>query len=136
MPIITTLYYGSHQIVVEYSNWTSKHWVTYDGMKVSEKWGLILGTHHFQVIEDGVTAKYEVKIGWGWKQKVSVKRNGILIFSTEEGFRPLPTSTPMTTEQPPQKEVIVKEVVLVVCPHCNHRNDANMRTCEKCHASI
>jgi hypothetical protein len=67
MPIIATVYSGNHQIVVEYSNWTSRHWVTYDGRKVSEKRGLVLGTHHFQALENGLTVQYEVKIGVGWK---------------------------------------------------------------------
>jgi hypothetical protein len=83
MPIIATVYNGNHQIVVEYSNWTSKHWVTYDGRKVSEKQGLIRGTHVFQAIEGGSTVQYEVTIS-GWTSLVvNVKRNGILIFSPE-----------------------------------------------------
>ena len=31
---------------------------------------------------------------------------------------------------------IVKERVLVVCPHCNHKNEVGTRFCEKCGASI
>lgn len=140
MPIITTVYSGKHQIVVEYSNWTSKHWVAYDGKKVSEKFGLIRGTHIFQVIENNETIQYEVNIGVGWRgHKISVKRNGILIFSPEPGFRPPTRDVEPQRAQLPQEilvKEVVKEVILVVCPHCNHRNDANRRTCEKCQASI
>lgn len=139
MPIIATVYCGNHQIVVEYSNWTSKHWVTYDGRKVSEKQGLIRGTHLFQAIENGQTVQYEVTIG-GWRNLVvTVKRNGILIFSPEPGFKPPLIDTMPKQTQPPQEihvKEVVREVVLVVCPHCGHRNDANKRTCEKCQASI
>jgi hypothetical protein len=42
---------------------------------------------------------------------------------------------PMTPGQPFRQE-IVKEVVLVVCPHCGQRNDATTRTCTNCGASI
>ncbi|MFW9807601.1 MAG: zinc finger Ran-binding domain-containing protein [Candidatus Thorarchaeota archaeon] len=138
MPILATAYYGQHQIVVEYSNWTSKHWVTYDGRKVSEKQGLIRGTHYFQAVEDGETIQYEATIG-GWNAKVTVKRNGIIIFSPDPGFRPPPVDSDSNKTKPHQEVVVkevVKEVVLVVCPHCNHRNDSSRRTCEKCHASI
>ncbi|MHA2230422.1 MAG: hypothetical protein ACXABL_14570, partial [Candidatus Thorarchaeota archaeon] len=70
---------------------------------------------------------------------VTVKRNGILIFSPKSGFRPPTTQIEPQKTQPSQEilvKEVVKEVVLVVCPHCNHRNNANRRTCEKCQASI
>jgi hypothetical protein len=140
MPIIATVYSGSHQIVVEHSNWTSKHWVTYDGRKVSEKQGFIRGAHRFQALEEGLAVQYEVSIGIGWKgQRVTVKRNGILIFSPEPGFRPPSINhEPQRTPAPQEGLVkeVVKEVILVVCPHCGHRNDASKRTCENCQASI
>jgi hypothetical protein len=141
MPIIATVYSGDHQIVVEYSKWTSKHWVIYDGRKVSETYSLLMrSVHHFQSVEDGQTVQYEVKIWWERRRvNVNVKRNGILIFSPEPGFRPPPAQIEPKKTQPSQEilvKEVVKEVVLVVCPHCNHRNDANRRTCEKCQASI
>ena len=141
MPLIATVYSGNHQIVVEYSNWTNKHWVTYDGKKVSENQSLLIrGDHRFQAVEDGITVQYEVSIGVGLKgHSVTVKRNGILIFSPEPGFRP-PSEQTTVQQTKPRQEVhvkeVVREVVLVVCPHCNHRNDATRRTCEKCQASI
>jgi len=36
----------------------------------------------------------------------------------------------------PVREGLVREVLLVVCPHCGQRNDATKRKCDKCGASI
>ncbi|MHA2230360.1 MAG: hypothetical protein ACXADL_15090, partial [Candidatus Thorarchaeota archaeon] len=81
--------------------------MTYDGRKVSEKRGLVLGTHHFQALENGLTVQYEVKIGVGWKgHNVTVKRNGILIFSPKSGFRP-PTTQIEPQKTQPSQEILV-----------------------------
>lgn len=42
---------------------------------------------------------------------------------------------PMSSGQTVRSE-IVKEVVLVICPHCGQRNDAGTRKCSNCGASI
>ena len=140
MPLIATVYSGNHQIVVEHSR-GAKHWVTYDGRKVSETRALLArSVHRFQVLEDEQIVWYDVKIEWEKRHfVVNVRRNGILIFSTETGFKQPPTQIMPRRDQPSQEvrvKEVVREVVLVVCPHCNHRNDANRRTCEKCQASI
>ncbi len=93
-----------------------------------------------QTIEGGVTVQCEVNIGIRWRSLVvTVKRNGILIFSPEPGFRP-PIIQPQSQRAPSPQEIhvkeVVREVVLVVCPHCGRRNDASKRTCENCQASI
>ena len=67
-------------------------------------------------------------------------RNGVMIFSNERGFRvPPEVCATAPTQKVPERvleKTVVKEVVLVVCPSCNHRNDASRRTCENCGASI
>jgi hypothetical protein len=140
MPIIATAYSGNHQIVVEYSK-SAKYWVTYDGRKVSETRAFSArSVHRFQVMEEGQPAYYEVKIEWERRNfVVNVRRNDILFFSTDPGFTPPPIQIGSRREQPSQEvhvKEVVREVILVVCPHCGHRNDANRRTCEKCQASI
>ncbi|MBY8998998.1 MAG: zinc finger Ran-binding domain-containing family 2 protein [Candidatus Thorarchaeota archaeon] len=134
MPVLATLNSGTHQIIISYSSWSGSIKMTYDGRTMTDARGR---THSFQVIEDGVNTQYTVKMsGWTvFTTKTEVTRNGLLIFSTEEGFRPPDIPVPDSTPQG-QDKTIVKEVILVVCPHCNHRNDASRRTCEKCNASI
>jgi hypothetical protein len=135
MTILASCYSGTHQIVVHYSNWSGRYRITYDGQTMINS---LRRTHSFQVIEDGQNTHYTIKI-YGWTiftQKAQVTRNGILIFSPEEGFRP-PISPAPAQGQDMAKETIVREtIILVVCPHCGHRNDASRRTCEKCQASI
>ncbi len=50
-------------------------------------------------------------------------------------FQPGTQFQPVTIAQPVTQQ-IVKEVVLVVCPHCGARNDASNRKCDNCGASI
>ncbi|MFW9974827.1 MAG: zinc-ribbon domain-containing protein [Candidatus Thorarchaeota archaeon] len=138
---MATSYFNNHQIIVEKSEWTGRVTVKYDGRKVSEKLGATtLGKHVFQVTEDGRVVQYEVNVSFGWKgEKVRISRNGLMIYSNDAGFIPptiQPTYQPQTSQKEIVKEVHVKEVVLVVCPNCNHRNDSSRRTCEKCGASI
>lgn len=116
--------------------------VLYDSREVYSKLQATgIGTYVFNVIEDGQNVYYEAEIGFGWrKAKFRLKRNGILVYSNEDGFVPPPIEQ-MKPQQEIQKkevvkEVMIKEIVLVVCPNCSHRNDSTLRKCEKCGASI
>ncbi|MBA7675443.1 hypothetical protein ES703_83678 [subsurface metagenome] len=138
LPTLATAYYNGHQIIVEWSNWSGKLEIQYDGKVVSEGRKQILsGTHSFQVLDDGEVVHFELDLG-GWSdKKVKLIRNGLVIFSNEKGFRPPPEVIGERKKaEPIVKETIVKEIVLVVCPNCSHRNDSSRRTCEKCGVSI
>jgi hypothetical protein len=140
MGIMSTSYYNNHQIIIEKSEWTGRVTIKYDGQKVSEKLGATeLGKHVFQVKEDNQIVHYEVKIRFGWKgSKIGITRNRILIYSNEDGFRPPPP--PAQQIQSSQKEIVkeihVREIILVICPHCNHRNDSSKRKCDNCGGSM
>jgi hypothetical protein len=71
---------------------------------------------------------------------VEVRRNGVLIYCRNRGGLTGQPAMPFIVRNEPPREVIrettVREVVLVLCPHCNHRNEASRRSCEKCGASI
>jgi hypothetical protein len=141
MGIIATSYYNNHQILVEKSEWTGRVTVKYDGRKVSEKLtATTLGKHTFQVEEDGWVIQYEVDIRFGWKGlKIRITRQGLLIYSNENGFIP-PVAQQARPPQSPQKEIVkevhVKEIILVVCPNCGHRNDSSKRKCDNCGGSL
>lgn len=133
--ILASMYSGTHQIVVHWSSWSGKYKVTYDGTTMVDNRGRSFG---FQVIEDNQNVQYTVKIsGWTvFTMKVQVTRNGVLMFSPDEKFKP-PVVTTTSPSQDSPKETIIKEtIVLVICPHCGQRNDASRRTCENCGASI
>ena len=140
MGIMATSYYNNHQIIIEKSEWTGRVTIKYDGQKVSEKLGATeWGKHVFQVKEGGQIIHYEVNIGFGWKRsKIGINRNGILIFSNDDGFRPPPPPTQQiqSSQKEIVKEIHVKEIILVICPHCNHRNDSIKRKCENCGGSL
>jgi hypothetical protein len=141
MTVLGSAYYNGHMIVVEMSA-MGRVKVLYDGREMYNKLRAAgMGTYVFSVLENGQNAYYEAEIGFGWrKAKFLLKRNGVLVFSNEKGFSPRePVQTqPQNNVQNREivKEIVVKEVVLVVCPSCNHRNDSTRRICEKCGASI
>ena len=140
--ILASSYFNNHQILIEESKLSGRVTVKYDGRKVSDKLSLTtLGRHVFQVQEDGQSVHYEVDIGFGWTRlKIRILRNRIVIFSNEDGFtpppQPLQLQKPQQAEREVTREIHVREVVLVVCPHCGHRNDSSLRKCERCGASI
>ncbi|MFW9919269.1 MAG: hypothetical protein ACFFED_06705 [Candidatus Thorarchaeota archaeon] len=143
MDILATAHIDGHQIVVEHSRMWGTIRITYDGSVISKRYPG-LGRQYeyeFQVIENNEYVRYLVTLRASWGGiTVDISRNGLLVFSTRKGFTPPPlrkiepVAPHHATEK--EKEVIVKEVILVVCPHCNHRNDSVKRTCEKCGASI
>ncbi|MDH4214058.1 MAG: zinc finger Ran-binding domain-containing protein [Candidatus Thorarchaeota archaeon] len=135
MTIIASCYSGTHKIVVHYSHLSGRYRITYDGQTMINSFGR---AHSFQAIEDGQNSQYAIKItGWTvFTQKAQVIRNGILIFSPEEGFRPPISLLPTQSQDLPKETIVREKIILVVCPHCGHRNDASRRTCEKCEASI
>lgn len=134
MGILATVYYHYHQIIVEESKWTGNITVKYDGKKISSKNYLFGRKHMFDTTEDGQHAHYEVSLSFPYiTRKVTISRNGVVIFSQREGF----VSPPVQREETAFRErEIVREIVLVVCPNCAHRNESSRRTCEKCGASI
>ncbi|MFW9920129.1 MAG: zinc-ribbon domain-containing protein [Candidatus Thorarchaeota archaeon] len=143
MDILATAYIDGHQIVVERSQAWGTIQITYDGSVITKHNTMFLRQYdyEFQVIEDNAYARYLVTLRTKWSGlDVDISKNGLLVFSTRKGFKPPPPkqTKPVTSPQHSEREkdVFVKEVILVVCPHCNHRNDSVRRTCEKCGASI
>jgi hypothetical protein len=141
VPILGIAYYDNHVIVAETNNWRSRITITYDGREVhsERRWSGPLGKYIFDIIENGCRVVYELELLWGWKTKTKLRRNGILVYDTEakEPVKVFPkVDSPRNEEVTKQEKIVVKEVVLVVCPHCNHRNDSARRICEKCGASI
>ncbi|MFX1263544.1 MAG: hypothetical protein ACFFAZ_15795 [Promethearchaeota archaeon] len=141
MTILSTAYYNSHVVVADLDKWRSRITITYDGTEVHSERRLSspLGKYVFEVIEHGKRVVYELELGGFWKIKSKLRRNGVVVFDSEKKE---PLQIPPISEQPrndsleKQEKIVVKEVVLVVCPHCNHRNDSARRICEKCGASI
>jgi len=89
-------------------------------------------TEKIAIVLDNRGSKFKSKI-------VNVRVSAKLASSPPEKIvsQP-PISEPVATSQ---KEMIretttVKEVYLVLCPSCNHRNDVSSRFCGKCGASI
>ena len=136
---LTTFIYNGHRIDIEYS-WTGREKILYDGQVMSDKRSLFGATHVFQVYEDGDLAQYTVEFSAGSVgPNIRVHRNNYLIFSNKEGFKP-PPPPPKTQESKTivekTREIVMKEIILVVCPNCNHRNESSRRSCENCGASI
>jgi len=52
------------------------------------------------------------------------------------GAIPQPSETSDFAEPTMIRDTVVREVTLVVCPHCGHRNDSNRGLCEICATSI
>ncbi|MFW9888583.1 MAG: PH domain-containing protein [Candidatus Thorarchaeota archaeon] len=75
------------------------------------------------------TSKYKVS----GAQAQSLKQE---ILRTMGPIVPKPSMAPFSTEPAVIRETVIKEVTLVVCPHCGHRNESSRRHCEKCGASI
>lgn len=107
--------------------------MTYDGKKMSDEWYY---AQSFQTTEGGETVEYILEIRESLANQFTLKRNGVDIIGNLEGAVSQDNQSKVQQSQQPQKEILVKEIILVVCPHCNHRNDSGRRTCEKCHASI
>ncbi|MHA2210286.1 MAG: hypothetical protein ACXACG_14045 [Candidatus Thorarchaeota archaeon] len=141
MTILSTAYHDGHVIVADFDSLRSKMTITFDGSEVlsERRWSTPLGKYIFEVIEHGNRVVYELEIGGFWKRKTKLRRNGVLVFDSE---RKELLQVSRKSEEPRkdnlemQERIVVKEVVLVVCPHCTHRNDSATRTCEKCGASI
>ncbi|MFW9799364.1 MAG: hypothetical protein ACFFD9_02930 [Candidatus Thorarchaeota archaeon] len=138
---MVTFHFNGHRFDVNWSSWSGKEEVLYDGRTVSEKRVLtrFKSTHTFSVSEAGASTQYEVTINTGdIPPDVEVRRNGILIYCRNRGgLTGLPEASTMSqTRQGVIRETVIKEITLVVCPHCSHRNDSSRRTCENCGASI
>lgn len=137
-----TFYFNGHRIDVNWSSWSGFEEVLYDGRLVSKKHSLSMKGHlDFSVVEGGESVQYGINInGMEIPIDVEVRRNGVLIYCRNRGGLTGQPVTPFVTRPEPPREVVrevtVREVVLVLCPHCNHRNDAARRTCENCGASI
>lgn len=139
MVFIATAYYDGHKIEIEYSRWWGGHTVIYDGRKVCSLSGWYSRSGDFQVIEGDRAIQYAVTLKYKGitimaNIDIDIQRNGVLIYSNTPGF--IPPSPESTQTERRDREVVSREVILVVCPHCQHRNDASRRTCEKCGASI
>ncbi len=139
--------HNGHQIDFE-NTWTGKETVTYDGQIVSEKRTLSGGVHVFNVIEGNESAHYEVEVrfqfrGAGSYLGVTIRRNGMLLFTNDSRHKKTRPSYGVIREQEsllvtagPVRETVVREVLLVVCHHCGHKNEATTRFCGKCGASV
>jgi hypothetical protein len=53
----------STRIDIDNSIWTGMETIMYNGNEVSKHWSLFGSSHDFEVIENGKTVKYEVRIG-------------------------------------------------------------------------
>ncbi len=134
LPILVSVTSSQHHIVLEMSRWSGRLKVKHDGKDI-----LYSSSIHFQANENGDIADYEFRFdGSDWNRMgIGLLRNGNVIFTNEYSpMRKVPSAVQRESAQVPQKEVLVREILLVVCPHCGQRNDASRRTCEKCHASI
>lgn len=73
-----TIMHAGHRIEVSYGL-TER--VRYDGRLMSQKTTWFGATHVFQVEENGEIAEYDAEIRSGvWGAKVTVRRNGVLIY--------------------------------------------------------
>lgn len=127
---------NGHRIDIK-NTWTGKETILYDGKIVSEKRSMFGANHVFQVQEDDELVQYEIQFSVGSTSvKVVARRNGLIIFTNDDGFIPPPDPMLKTASSPTVKETIIKEIILVVCPHCSHRNESSKRRCEKCGSSI
>ncbi len=145
MDLLATAYYDNHQLMIEQPKWGSKFRLLYDGNPVAEHSGNFGVELKFTTNEDGQVASYRATVKWGMSslKNIEIRRNQELIFSNAKGFTPPPAAArPMsrTQQQPPQQPIqtreIVREVVLVVCPHCAQRNESSLRKCQNCGAAI
>lgn len=134
---MVTFFYNNHRFDVNWSKWSGKETVLYDKRVVSELRNLSSSQslHDFKVEEDGKSVLYFVEIKeYGFQ--VEARRDGVLFYSRKDGGIVADPPSMTHESQPIIKETIIKEITLVVCPNCNHRNDSSKRTCEKCGASI
>jgi len=77
-----TIVHNEHRIQVEWSVWTGKEKVFYDGRNMSDKHTVTGGTHIFTVEEDSESIQYEVSFGFGLTSpSIEVRRNGIIIYT-------------------------------------------------------
>jgi len=82
-----TIPYKEHKIDIQFSSFTGKENVVYDGSLVSSKRSIRGATHIFNVKEGGKNVKYEVKIFlmglpfFSSKLWVTVHRNGQVIWT-------------------------------------------------------
>ena len=78
-----TIMHDGHRIQVEWSVWTGKEKVLYDGRIVSDKQTVTGGTHIFIVEENLESIQYEVSFGFGFTSpSIEVRRNGIIIYTS------------------------------------------------------
>jgi len=65
------------------SLFSGKETIYYNGEIVSQKKSLFGGLHTFKVVENGVDAQYEIKVGMGFpiRATVEIKRNGELLYA-------------------------------------------------------
>jgi len=141
VPILTTAYYNGHVIVADIDRWRHRITITYDRKEVlsERRLNILLGKYIFEVTEHGNRVVYELELSGFWKMRTRLRRNGFLVYDSEgEELVQAPprTDQPRVDDLGESEKIVVKEVVLVVCPHCTHRNDSARRTCEKCGASI
>jgi len=138
---MVTFQYNGHRFDINWSGWTGKETIFYDGRVVSDLRNLTSFTsrHEFDVIEEGQTTRY-LFIMAEFGQDIEGRRNGLLFYSRSKGGVLVPESYRAEREERGEpriiKETIIKEITLVVCPHCGHRNDSSNRKCERCSASI
>jgi hypothetical protein len=77
-----TIIHNGHQIRIEWSVWTGKEKVSYDGQIMSDRHTIAGGIHVFTVNEGSETAQYEVRFSLGvTSPPIEVRRNGIIIYS-------------------------------------------------------
>lgn len=147
MDLLATAYYRNHQLMIEQPKWGSKFRLLYDGNPVVEKSGNFGVELKFTTNEDGQVANYRATVKWGLSslKNIEIHRNQELIFSNAKGFAPPPIAVqPVQAVQAiqyqPQQHIqtreIVREVVLVICPHCGQRNEFGIQKCQNCGAAI
>jgi len=138
---LVTFHYRGHRFDIDWSKWSGKETIKYDGRIVSDIRVLASFTskHEFEVTEEGQSVHYYFTIG-DFGLSIDGRRNGRLFYSREKGGLLIAEqdidSSKANDEPRIIRETVIKEVTLVVCPHCGHRNDSSLRICERCSASI
>ncbi|MFQ5884477.1 MAG: zinc finger Ran-binding domain-containing protein [Thermoplasmata archaeon] len=138
---LVTFHYRGHRFDIDWSKWSGQETIKYDGKIVSDKRVLtsFTSTHEFEVNEDGQPVHYYFTIA-NMGLSIDGRRNGRLFYSRDKGgllMQDHQVDERGTSDEPRViRETVIKEVTLVVCPHCGHRNDSSRRKCERCSASI